>query len=583
MARFFLPPSEWAAPAWELRGDEAHHAAKVLRLQQGDSCIVFDGCGRAAHAVVAEPPRSSGVLLVPGEECPPSPPVAHLTLCQAVPKGANMDLIIQKSVELGVSAIVPLVTDRTIVRLNAREAEAKRQKWQRIALEACKQCGQNTLPKVALPGSLCGMAARRNSGRTEYYRLSGARSAAGQGSAGGRSFPFRPSRFSAGGAGGGFYGPGDGHGVGSGVCSRHAWPYRSPGGDGRLFRPGRHAVRPGLSFFIRIPMFKNIIFDWSGTLVDDLALTLDASNYVFSQYGKPCMNRDEFRAEFQLPYPDYYARVLPHADLDELEDHFRYAFRVSNAPVEVLPNAREFLEFCRARGVRCFILTSVDAKEFDTQCRELGMMEYFEAIHAGIRHKDAHIHTLLAQHGLHAHETAFIGDMQHDVETAHHAGITSIAVLTGYNDAAQLSKAKPDMIVPDLLVLRTLMRRYALPSDTQDSININGLELDTFIGVPDEERASMQTLKADITFYPEEALSGLNDDFSRTVCYDSMARALRAEAMARPRKLVETLAEDMGKVCLKEFGARHVVVTLRKFILPRTDSVSVTVHVSRHR
>lgn len=68
-------------------------------------------------------------------------------------------------------------------------------------------------------------------------------------------------------------------------------------------------------------------------------------------------------------------------------------------PVEVLPNAREFLEFCRARGVRCFILTSVDAKEFDIQCRELGMMEYFEAIHAGIRHKDAHIHTLLAQHG----------------------------------------------------------------------------------------------------------------------------------------------------------------------------------------
>ena len=100
---------------------------------------------------------------------------------------------------------------------------------------------------------------------------------------------------------------------------------------------------------------------------------------------------------------------------------------------------------------------------------------------------------------------------------------------------------------------------------------------------PEEERASMQTLKADITFYPDEALSGLNDDFSRTVCYDSIARALRAEAMARPRKLVETLAEDMGKVCLKEFGARHVVVTLRKFILPRTDSVSVTVHVSRHR
>lgn len=151
MARFYLPASEWSAPVWELRGDEAHHAAKVLRLKQGDSCVVFDGEGRAAHAVVAEPPRSSGVLLAPGEECPAIPPLAQIKLCQAVPKGAHMDLIIQKAVELGVSAIVPLITDRTIVRLNAREAEAKRQKWQRIALEACKQCGQNTLPAVETP------------------------------------------------------------------------------------------------------------------------------------------------------------------------------------------------------------------------------------------------------------------------------------------------------------------------------------------------------------------------------------------------------------------------------------------------
>ena len=87
MARFFLPPSEWSAPVWELRGDEAHHAAKVLRLRQGDACVVFDGRGRAAHAVVAETPRSSGVLLTPGAECPPAPALASVTLCQAIPKG----------------------------------------------------------------------------------------------------------------------------------------------------------------------------------------------------------------------------------------------------------------------------------------------------------------------------------------------------------------------------------------------------------------------------------------------------------------------------------------------------------------
>lgn len=151
MARFYLPPSEWSTPFWELRGDEAHHAAKVLRLKRGDSCVVFDGCGRAAHAVIAESPCSSSVLLIPGEECVSASSIARLTLCQAVPKGGNMDLIIQKSVELGVSVIIPLITDRTIVRLSTRDAETKRQKWQRIALEACKQCGQNTLPDVLTP------------------------------------------------------------------------------------------------------------------------------------------------------------------------------------------------------------------------------------------------------------------------------------------------------------------------------------------------------------------------------------------------------------------------------------------------
>lgn len=165
MARFYLPASEWAAPSWELRGDEAHHAAKVLRLKQGDSCVVFDGCGRAAHAVVAEPPRSSGVLLAPGEECPPTPQLAHLTLCQAVPKGANMDLIIQKSVELGVSAIVPLLTDRTIVRLNARRRRPKDGSGSASPWRPASNADRTRFPRWRLPFPLRnGCAAERRKG-----------------------------------------------------------------------------------------------------------------------------------------------------------------------------------------------------------------------------------------------------------------------------------------------------------------------------------------------------------------------------------------------------------------------------------
>ncbi len=328
-------------------------------------------------------------------------------------------------------------------------------------------------------------------------------------------------------------------------------------------------------------MFKNLIFDWSGTLVDDLDLTLDASNYVFAQYGKNALNRDEFRAEFQLPYPDYYARVLPDADLDELEDHFRHAFDHADTEVSVLPHAKEFLDFCKARGIRCFILTSVDANAYEIQCKELGLYDYFEAIHSGIRHKDTHIHSLLAQHGLHAHETAFIGDMQHDIETAHYAGITSIAVLTGYNDAMQLSHAKPDIIVPDLLVLRTLMRRYPLPTDSCNVININSLIIHSYIGVPDEERQNAQTLRVSLSLNMEKDFSSMQDDFSHTVCYDTLSRKLQAEAMKRPRHLIETLANDLADVCLNEQGVRGVTLELYKYILPHTESVSVKV-TKRH-
>lgn len=151
MARFYLPPEAWNGPAWELDGDEARHALRVMRLRAGDSCTVFDGLGRAAEATIVSTEGSSLLTLEPSTFLPQSPAIAKITLCQSIPKGGNMDLIVRKAVEMGVNRIIPLVTERTIVRLAPKEAEAKAQKWRRTALEACKQCGQNTLPAVETP------------------------------------------------------------------------------------------------------------------------------------------------------------------------------------------------------------------------------------------------------------------------------------------------------------------------------------------------------------------------------------------------------------------------------------------------
>jgi 16S rRNA (uracil1498-N3)-methyltransferase len=142
MSRFLLPPDAWHGDA-ALTGDEARHLSQVLRVRAGESVTVFDGCGRRAAAEVLSVSRDR-VSLRLGEATTPPSPLPAITLAQAIPKGKTMDLIVQKSVELGISAIQPLVTAHTIVQPD----HGKSAKWQRVALEACKQCGQDRLPDI---------------------------------------------------------------------------------------------------------------------------------------------------------------------------------------------------------------------------------------------------------------------------------------------------------------------------------------------------------------------------------------------------------------------------------------------------
>jgi 16S rRNA (uracil1498-N3)-methyltransferase len=146
LARFYLPSFEEGA----LTGLEAKHCAQVMRHQAGDKIRVFDGAGGEATAeIVSISSKSVEYRVLERRDAPP-PPVS-ISLIQAIPKGANMELIIEKAVELGVNAIHPVLTERTVVKLDAKDAVKKQEKWQRVALEACKQCGQNWLPEVHVP------------------------------------------------------------------------------------------------------------------------------------------------------------------------------------------------------------------------------------------------------------------------------------------------------------------------------------------------------------------------------------------------------------------------------------------------
>jgi 16S rRNA (uracil1498-N3)-methyltransferase len=153
MHRFYISPEKWNPDALILRDMEAHHARDVLRMERGDRAVVFNGRGREITAEVVDLAKNE-VCLRKLQESETAQLRCRITLGQAIPKGKNMDLIVQKATEIGAAKIAPLISERTIVDLHANEAEQKRQKWQQVAIEAAKQCGQNWLPQVNVPQKL---------------------------------------------------------------------------------------------------------------------------------------------------------------------------------------------------------------------------------------------------------------------------------------------------------------------------------------------------------------------------------------------------------------------------------------------
>ena len=153
--RFFAPPSafNFGKRIVTLTADEARHLREVLRLKAGDEVQVFDGAGREFQAVVSQARREFAELELRDEIEPPKPESPlQLTLAVALLKGEKFDLVVQKGTELGVDKFIPLVTRYADIHLRD-EGDAKKRvtRWQRIALEAAKQCGRSVVPEVTAP------------------------------------------------------------------------------------------------------------------------------------------------------------------------------------------------------------------------------------------------------------------------------------------------------------------------------------------------------------------------------------------------------------------------------------------------
>lgn len=151
MARFFVSQNSVQDGKITITGPDVKHITRVLRLETGESIDVSTGNGIEFVAVIREiTSRAVDCEIITEKELSTEPPV-KVTLYQGLPKGDKMELIIQKSTELGVDRIIPVICERTVVKLDIKKSEERQLRWQRVAEEAAKQSRRTSIPVVSKP------------------------------------------------------------------------------------------------------------------------------------------------------------------------------------------------------------------------------------------------------------------------------------------------------------------------------------------------------------------------------------------------------------------------------------------------
>jgi 16S rRNA (uracil1498-N3)-methyltransferase len=152
--RFYVSVALTAQTTLALPEAAAHHAARVLRLRSGDAVTLFNGTGGEYAARITAIGKHDVTVAIERHDPVERESPLQVTLVQAVSSGERMDLTIQKAVELGVSRIVPVESERSVVRLKGERAEKRVAHWRQVVISACEQCGRNRIPEVGMISAL---------------------------------------------------------------------------------------------------------------------------------------------------------------------------------------------------------------------------------------------------------------------------------------------------------------------------------------------------------------------------------------------------------------------------------------------
>jgi HAD superfamily hydrolase (TIGR01549 family) len=223
-------------------------------------------------------------------------------------------------------------------------------------------------------------------------------------------------------------------------------------------------------------MIRHLILDWAGTLADDRALTLAATNDTLTHFGAAPVDEATYRREFTLPVERFYRRFIGERPREEIDAVFFRHFAARMAQSELFADVPALLHICRLRGVRLSICSSVPTDILDDLLARLGLRDFFAHIGGGAADKIPVLQGIVAASGVRPDETLYVGDTPHDLDAAHAARVIAGAALYGYATEDRLHAARPDHAFASVRgIIDLIDRQHLLASERRVIATVGGL------------------------------------------------------------------------------------------------------------
>jgi phosphoglycolate phosphatase len=203
-------------------------------------------------------------------------------------------------------------------------------------------------------------------------------------------------------------------------------------------------------------MIKNIIFDWSGTLSDDLTPVYMATMLVMKFLIGKKISIKEYKREFTLPYMDFWHKYIPDLKKQKCDRLFLKAINKVSKP-KPYPNVKKSLKILNLKGIKMILISSHPFKKLIEECQEYGFYHYFQEVNGGVHNKIKVINSIMKRNRFNSKETCYVGDMVHDINAGKEVKVLTVALTWGYQDKGRLLQSRPDFLIDDITELKRII------------------------------------------------------------------------------------------------------------------------------